>query len=169
MLTRAKECLWWKVSFSTFVFQGKIHSPSVDLKARPSIFFRDRHHLSLKGHVFSTKHTKPQVSYFSSQSSSRDTYSLFISLLSSSPHKVTAVDRGLSLLFSALFLGPKTKVWQVLNNYVFNKYFRLSWNQTVLPARRTPASSVADNPRRRYCEEAPSSSHQLHSYLSLWL
>lgn len=24
---------------------------------------------------------------------------------------------------------------------MFNKYFRLSWNQTVLPARRTPASS----------------------------
>lgn len=36
---------------------------SVDLKVRPSTFFRDCYHLRFKGHVFSTKHTKPYLTF----------------------------------------------------------------------------------------------------------
>ena len=41
----------------------RVHFPSVGLKANPSMFFKYCQHFSLKGHVFSTKHTKPYLPF----------------------------------------------------------------------------------------------------------
>lgn len=73
MLTRTKVFL-----MESIFFHRKVDSPSVDLKARPWMFFGDCCHLSFKAHVFSKHKILP---YFSSKYSSPDLYSLFISLL----------------------------------------------------------------------------------------
>lgn len=153
MLTRAKECFWWKVSFSTFFFQGKVHSPSVDLKQGPECSLAIVTIWTSKA-MFSVLST-PNLTYlFFAVLIPRSIFIVhFFIVLSSSHHKVNYHGLGTDSFSVLYFQGLNIKLGMCSIN-VLNNYFKLSWNQTFLPASRTRASSMVDkNTRRCYFGE----------------
>lgn len=141
----------------------------MDQKQGPQCSLGDCHHFSLKGHVFCISTPKLTL-LFSAILITR--HVLFISLLYHCLPLITMQlprTEGCLCCSVPYFQGLKLKLGRCSNN-VCCKYFRLSWNQTVLPVSRTRASPVGDKDTGRgyYGEPPVDHRHQLHlsSYLS---